>query len=293
MLTETVADGQAEAPGDFAWGKGEPTASDELLIGVLKDGLCYHATGGFIQLGFPTPQSRGELITALSEHRLWRYAKGGDDDAEGLGAGTWSYSLMSQDAVDALRSLAQDEPAFAALLRLHDALEAAARAMLTETAANGQAEAPSEPRRGDPWRQDNPLQSLVLRLCTPTATPSVMSLTHHRDLYGTMRLGAALPPVHPNPNSYGAPWGLHSLPPVHPNSNSSPNSSFIAHRQVVPPSGEQHGGAAGEQHERAAAWAAMHPRAEVRRVRRARQPAQKRCAEAAALASRCPAARER
>ena len=213
---------------DFAWGKGEPTASDELLINVLKDGVCYHATGGLIQLGFPTPQSREELITALSEHRLWRYAKGGDDDAEGLGAGTWSYSLMSQDAVDALRSLAPDEPAFAALLRLHDALEAVARAMLTETAANEQAEAPSEPHRGDPWRQDNPLQSLVLRLCTPTATPSVMSLTHHRDLYGTMRLGAALPPVHPNPNSYDAPWGLHSLP--HPCTQTLTLTLIIIHR---------------------------------------------------------------
>ena len=181
---------------DFAWGKGEPTATDELLISVLKNGVCYNATGGLIQLGFPTPQSREELITALSKHRLWRYAKGGDDDAEGLGAGTWSYSLMSQDAVDALRPLALDEPALTALLRLHDALEAAARAVPTE-----QAGAPSEPRRGDPSRQGNPLQSLVLRLCTPTDTPSVMSLTHHRDLYGT----------------YDAPGGCTHSHPVHPN----------------------------------------------------------------------------
>ena len=181
---------------DFAWNKGEPTASDELLISVLKDNLCYNATGGLIQLGFPTPQSREELFTALSKHRLWRYAKGGSDDAAGLGAGTWTCSLMGQDAVDALRKIAPGEPAFAALLRLHDALEAAARAVLAETAATEQAAAQSEPRRGDRSRKGNPLQSLVLRLCTPTDTPSVMSLTHHRDVYGTydaLRM-AALPP---------------------------------------------------------------------------------------------------
>ena len=171
-----------EGAGDLQFGPGPPSPqADELLIDVLMGGLSYHAEG-LLQSAFPTPSDREALIGELSEHSFWRFANGGD--SAGLGAGSWSCCLIAQDAVDAMRELATPaNPGIGQLLRLHDALQAAAEGM--HAGATRPAEAPGQKRKGSRDRRGSALQNFTLRVHVPTPHRlTAMSSSHHRDIYG-------------------------------------------------------------------------------------------------------------
>ena len=186
------------------------TSRTDILKAVLDEGLQYHPGGGLLQAACPSALERSALITAISKEKLWRFSGGGDDS--GVGARSWTYSLMRVVDVDGLRQLARAQPLFARLLQLHDSVQKIAKEL----------EGPDEPattdaRKGPAGRKEDALQNMWIRLCLPKRSGrKPMTLGFHRDLHGESAMRhCARARTHPHAHTH-TPVPTTQPRPLHP-----------------------------------------------------------------------------